>query len=55
LAGRILVVWQILTTLAVLTFGVNILVGLILESSALAWAGRRDIVWEFLNRASAQH
>jgi hypothetical protein len=55
LAGRVLVVWQILTTLAVLTFGLNILVGLILESSALAWGGRRDTVFEFLLCASSDH
>lgn len=55
LAGRVLVVWQILTTLAVLTFGLNILVGLILESSALAWGGRKDTVFEFLLRASSEH
>ena len=53
-AGRFMVVCEILTTLTVLTLGLNILVGIIFEGSALAWFGRRDLVFEFLRRATKE-
>jgi hypothetical protein len=49
-----MVVCEILTTLTVLTLGLNILVGIIFEGSALAWFGRRDLVFEFLRRATKE-
>ena len=48
--ARILTDIEIVTSALLVLFGVNMVVGLVLEGSATAWAQRRDLVSEYLER-----
>lgn len=54
LAGRLLVNMEIATAILFLSFGINMLATLVMDSSVLAWSGRREVVELHIRRSIEQ-